>query len=225
MTWKASWAGRGFVAFLPLLSNCGPAESDAGTGGTFSGGALTGGASTGGSAPGGAPSGGTSASGNGGQNSGNGAASSGGGAALPECTSSLQVSEVCESVSLEMPAEVTLRPDSGPWDTTMQGTMAPGTYVLTDLAKHGEPPTCSRTLSAIYVFGDDGYFAHGWDEGTHSIRYSGTYQDGPVDGTVTTRVDCPAVASSDSGGIPFRMTEIGFAVTNNDGTVYTFSRR
>lgn len=217
MTLKSRWTGLVLVAHLPLLSNCGPAESDsAGTGGTSSGGALTGGASSGGSASGGAPSSGGATT---------GGASDGGSAALPECTSSLRVSEVCESVSLEMPAEVTLRPDAGPWDTTMQGTMAPGTYVLTDLAKHGEPPTCSRTLSAIYVFGDDGYFAHGWDEGTHSIRYSGTYEDGPVDGTVTTRVDCPAVASSDSGGIPFRMTEIGFTVTNNDGTVYTFSRR
>src|SRR5690606_13205013 len=125
-----------------------------------------------------ASSGGARASGGSAESSSGSSTSSGGGSGLRACDVS-QEAMACESVSLEMPENVTLRTDSGPWDTTMRGKMAPGTYVLTDLAKHGDPPSCSRTLSVIYFFGRDGSFAHGWDEGALSIRYSGTYEDGP----------------------------------------------
>lgn len=195
-----SESGGGRSATDGGSSGSGGERSAVGGGGVSSGGSSTGGSSAGGSSAGGE------------------------GPGLRACDVS-QNAILCESVSLEMPPQVTLRADSGPWDTTMQGEMAPGTYVLTDLAKHGESPSCSRTLSAIYVFGADGRFAHGWDEGGQSIRYSGTYEDGPVDGTVKTTVECPAGAATGSGGIAFRMTESGFTVTNNDGAVYTFTRR
>jgi hypothetical protein len=125
-----------------------------------------------------------------------------------------------------MPPMVTLRADSGPWDTKLGGTIAPGRYVLSDLAKHGDPPKCLRSVSAVFIFDTNGQVSHGWDEGPDSIRYTGTYKDGePVEGAASIDVQCPADTSQPATGISFRSIEGGFTITNNDGTVMTFTRQ
>lgn len=60
---RGSRLGFWLVASLPVLSNCGRAELDSGSGGSSSGGAAAGGPASGGSASGGAMSGGAASSG------------------------------------------------------------------------------------------------------------------------------------------------------------------
>jgi hypothetical protein len=151
--------------------------------------------------------------------------SSSGGAGQAECGRSTGDLLFCETLSLDMPAVVPLHPDTGPWGTELSGRIAPGTYVLSDLAKHGDPPSCVRLVSAVFSFDPGGHVSHGWDEGGQSIRYTGTYKDGPVEGTIAIGIECPENAAQAATGLAFRSSEGGFVITNKDGTVMTFTRQ
>jgi hypothetical protein len=205
------------------LASCGPSNDSGASGGGVGGAASANGgtATSGGSFPSGgnaqAPSGGNTAAHS-------GSANAGGNPTGSACGSNDSVI-LCETSSLTMPPPVEQHAASGPWDQILGGKLSPGTYVLTDLAKHGDPTTCARLASAIFVFEPNGRASHGWEERDSSWRISGTYRDGPVDGTVVIDIDCPVTAEMPFLGIPFRTTDAGFTVTNSDGTVMTFTRR
>jgi hypothetical protein len=140
----------GVTLVAGAIASCGPSNdsevSGGGVGGTAS---ANGGAS---------PSGGT------GQVS-SGGANTGGKSSEGECQTSDDANSRCDTWSLTMPPAVVQHADPGPWDQTMGGSLSPGTYVLTDLAKHGDPPTCSRSAAAICALEANGRVSHGWEEG------------------------------------------------------------
>jgi len=121
---------------------------------------------------------------------------------------------------------VTLRFAEDPWDANaIGGSIAPGTYVLTDLIHNDQDSGCARVVAAVLVFGADGTMQYRWDEGGVSTTFTATYSAGSQAGTVTFTVDCPESLAGTASGIAFQETSTGFTMTYVDGLVHVFTRR
>lgn len=211
----------------PMASGSGGAGSAAG-GASSSGGAVgTGGVPTGSGSANGLGTGGATAGGSGSESGGAPATGgapvgTGGNAACEPPDSRGQ----CATLDLAAPPAVTLRFADDPWDdTAMSGSMAPGTYFLTDLIQNDQETGCARTVSAVLLFGADGKMSYRWDEAGVSSTFTADYAAGPQAGTVTYTIDCPESLAGYASGIAFQETETGFTMTYSDGLVHVFTRQ